>query len=107
VAGAEPLPFAQDGFHWLTLAKITGVPDPADLFSQADQDAIGTVLAERIRKTAEAGQTPIYITYGVDAPTLFYVWAKYLGKPETTRYIDRTVTAQPRDALALVKVLRP
>lgn len=103
VAGAEPLPFAQECFHWLTLAKNTGVPDPANLFSEADQNAIGTVLAERIRKTAEATETPIYITYGAEAPTLLYVWAKYLGKSETTRYVDRTMTGQPRDALALVK----
>jgi hypothetical protein len=57
------------------MRKYDNTPDEDRLLSASAEDGLGRAVADRVRDAA--GREPLYVTFGGDAPNLYWVWRKY------------------------------
>lgn len=72
---AQPLPFGMECLRWIHHDEKE--PDEKRIISSAVEGMISAALAERVR--AEAVKSPLYRTFGRDAPWLYWFWNKQVG----------------------------
>jgi hypothetical protein len=83
LAAAEPLPFACECFRWIR--KSDDVGEDKRIVPTETEQHLGTALADRIR--VAAAETPLYKSFGADAPRLYWLWSKYRGYAEVRGHL--------------------
>lgn len=72
---AQPLPFSLECLRWIHHDEKE--PEEKRLISSAAEERISAALAERIG--TEAAKSPLYETFGRDAPWVYWFWNKQDG----------------------------
>lgn len=72
---AQPLPFGLECLRWIHHDEKE--PEEKRIISSAVAGKISAALAERVR--AESAKSPLYQTFGRDAPWLYWFWNKQVG----------------------------
>jgi hypothetical protein len=85
VETAEPLPFAFECVKWFRKGDET--PETERVVSAECEEELGRPVAARIRLKAQ--ETPLYKTFGADAPRLLWLWNKYGEPGEVGQYLKQ------------------
>lgn len=91
VQTAEPLAFGFECFRWVR--KSDDQNESERVVSAAVEQELGRALAARIK--AAAASAPLYVTYGADAPRLFWLWSTYGMPDEVGTYLKQQIEANP------------
>ena len=74
-AVVQPLPFGLDCLRWIRHDKKE--PEEERIISPAAEEKVLGAMAERIR--GQTAESPLYQTFGRDAPWLYWFWNKQDG----------------------------
>jgi hypothetical protein len=104
VARARPLPFAAHILRWIRTKS--GSPESERVLDEGGERRAAEEVAARIANDAVLGAT-LYEKYPLDAALLLWVWARY-GEPDACRnYTARTLAADSKNAVLLLKAYLP
>jgi hypothetical protein len=79
--------------------------DPDRIFSFEEENQLGQWLAERIRDYAQ--KEIIYVKNPKDARFMLFIWASYISKEETTKYLADSFAANQSNVVEFLKAYLP
>lgn len=89
----QPLPFGLECLRWVHHDEKE--PEEERIISSAAEQNISAVLAERVR--AEATKSPLYQTFGRDAPWLYWFWNKQDGGDAVSAHLRARFQERPNE----------
>lgn len=89
----QPLPFGLECLQWVRHDE--NKPDEDRIISPAAEGNISVAMAERIR--AQAAESPLYQTFGKDAPWLYWLWNKQGGREVVATHLHTRFEANPNE----------
>lgn len=90
---AQPLPFGLECLRWIRHDEKE--PEEARIISSAAEEKVLGTMAERIR--AQAAESPLYQTFGRDAPWLYWFWNKQDGGDAVAIHLRARFEANPNE----------
>jgi len=90
---AQPLPFGIECLRWIHHDKKE--PEEERTLSSAAEEKISGTLAERIGE--QAAESPLYQTFGRDAPWLYWFWNKQDGGEAVATHLRTRFEANPNE----------
>ena len=92
-AVVQPLPFGLDCLRWIRHDEKE--PEEERIISPAAEEKVSEAMAERIR--AQAAGSPLYQTFGRDAPWLYWFWNKQDGGEAVGTHLRTRFEANPNE----------
>ena len=96
--------FAAKSFMWM-LAEEKGKDESQTGLSETEKGSLGKKLAVKIRDLTRSEN--LYIKHPEDAAMLLRIWAQYGSREETSRYLGKSFSASPENAIRLLKCYLP
>ncbi|MGA9364997.1 MAG: KAP family NTPase [Bacteroidota bacterium] len=100
---AEPLSFAIESWRWMRSAEEE--EDPDRTFSKEEENQLSRRLAERIKDCAQS--EVIYLKYPKDSQAMFAIWADWVSKEETSKYLAEYFAANQSNVIQFLKTYLP
>jgi len=95
---AEPLTFGVECMRWISHSDDR--PEERRVLTNEGEIAVRAIFANRIRD-AET-ESPLYLTVGRDAPTLYWLWAKQMDNEAVGKILLSRFRASPTDVDAFL-----
>lgn len=95
--------FVTECFSWIRTTKERKEQDR--IFSIEMENELGRIMVEKIKQFSHG--PPIYRQCPDNAPYLLYIWLNWGSREETNQYLTKTLEANPRNALELLKCYLP
>jgi hypothetical protein len=95
---AEPLNFCYEYMRWISHSADR--PEERRVLADEGEVAVNAILADRIRDAE--GHSPLYIKYGRDAPSLYWLWAKQKGNQAVGEVLLNRFRTSPGDVDAFL-----
>lgn len=94
----QPLNFGFTCFQWVR--HEPNEPEEKRIISEPAENEVATALTERVRVSAV--QTPLYESYGQDAPALFWLWNKYGDAATLRQHLQHRFQTHPTEVDAFL-----
>ncbi|MBN1161534.1 MAG: hypothetical protein JXA17_06290 [Dehalococcoidales bacterium] len=96
--------FAAKSFMWM-LTEGLGADGGKTGLSEKEEQSLGKKVAERIRELTR--KENLYIRHPEDAAMMLRIWLQYGSRGETNRYLAKTFSANPENAIRFLKCYLP
>jgi len=103
VLEGKPLAFSIEIMRWLRSGKDT--PEVDRKLTEEEENALSRRLAERIKTVANEG--PTYILHPKDSVAMLSIWAHWLSRDETSKYLSDSFSENSQNVLAFLKAYLP
>jgi hypothetical protein len=96
--------FAAKSFMWM-LTEGVGADGSKTGLSEKEEQSLGKKVADRIRELTK--KENLYIKHPEDAAMMLRIWLQYGSRDETNRYLTKTFSANPENAIRFLKCYLP
>ncbi|MBN1692006.1 MAG: hypothetical protein JW845_00445 [Dehalococcoidales bacterium] len=96
--------FAAKSFMWM-LTEGVGADGSKTALSGKEEQSLGKKIAERIHELTK--KENLYIKHPEDAAMMLRIWLQYGSRDETNRYLTKTFSASPENAIRFLKCYLP
>ncbi len=96
--------FAAKSFMWM-LTEGVGADGKKTALSAKEEQSLGKKVADRIRELTK--KENLYIKHPEDAAMMLRIWLQYGSRDETNRYLTKTFSASPENAIRFLKCYLP